>query len=454
MNVIIFGAGQIGSSIARHAAQQNIEVTVIDRSENSLQRLIDFPNISLIVGNVFDAEILKKANINESSYIIAALDSDEQNIVASKITDSLFNPKMKIVLLKSQIFMQGHIFELFLRENFAIDVIIQPENKISEKIRKIIEISGALDVIDLQNLVVVRTICHKNSEILNTAFMHLQEIADINLFILSITRDGRTFFPTRDDNLLVDDEIFFIVPRENLNEAMRLLGNPSKDSQNLLIIGGKSIEHSLIQELSYGHLKFNITVLEDSLKQAEKIAEHFSNHTIIHGDPVSENQLRDVSKNTDTAIVCTNSEKTNIISSMLLDHLKIERILTISSNHNYESLLSIIKKRALIDPGNVIIEAIFDEMNQNKNFNVTSVQNHSFYLVNLKIPETFSEKNANAESITRENQIIPIYLIRDEKITLFQQNTSFGPGDQLVILSVKECIKVIEKFFFSYSFLK
>jgi trk system potassium uptake protein TrkA len=51
LRAVVCGAGQVGYSIARHLASENVEVMVIDRSDAFLaQRVSDRPELRAIAG--------------------------------------------------------------------------------------------------------------------------------------------------------------------------------------------------------------------------------------------------------------------------------------------------------------------------------------------------------------------------------------------------------------------
>ena len=454
MNVIIYGASQLGAEIARHLVLQNIDVTVIDKSEKALQKIQNLQEINRVIGNIFDVEFLKGLNFTESTYIIAALHSDEQNILACKITDSFFNVKTKIALLRSQIFWQGSIFEMFLRENFGIDIMIQPESEIAGKISEIVQITGALDVLRLPNFVAVRTLCLPNTEIINTSLTHLPEISDVKLFVLSVTRDERIFFPESSDSLFPGDEVFFIVPEDDLHEAMRLFGYPQESAQKLLIGGSERIENPLVRELLLKNPSLSITIVEDSLKQAEELAQKFPDCTVVNEDFQNANLLQDIgTRYFDTAIVCSDHERRNILASLLLKQSNISRILTLCASENYNSLFSAEDRCSLINPGNIVLESVMRNLGKNKNFSVISGQNHFFYIIDVRVSDQFDVVENNILSIARDDFVVPLFQVRDENINIIQSDTALQSDDRVIILSSEKYIKFVEKFFFGYSFV-
>jgi trk system potassium uptake protein len=95
MNVVIIGCGRVGAHLAAMLDQDGMKVTVLDKDAYSFRRLpSDFGGTAL-VGDGTDAEMLKKAGIEQADIFIALTQGDNRNIMAAQIAGKIFNvPKV------------------------------------------------------------------------------------------------------------------------------------------------------------------------------------------------------------------------------------------------------------------------------------------------------------------------------------------------------------------------
>ncbi len=100
MKVIICGAGQVGTTIARHLARENIDVTVIDIDEEQVQLIDQNYEVRGVVGHASYPSVLEKAGAKNADMLIAVTRSDEVNMVACQVAYSLFNVKCRIARLR------------------------------------------------------------------------------------------------------------------------------------------------------------------------------------------------------------------------------------------------------------------------------------------------------------------------------------------------------------------
>ncbi len=107
MNIIILGAGQVGSSVAAELAKEDSnEITVIDVDQSILSDLQDHLDLRTIHGNGSYPSVLEQAGADDADMLIALTNSDEINMVACQIAHTLFHTPTKIARIRSQEYMQ------------------------------------------------------------------------------------------------------------------------------------------------------------------------------------------------------------------------------------------------------------------------------------------------------------------------------------------------------------
>jgi len=91
MYVIIVGCGRVGSELAKLLSGEGHNVVVIDRSPESFRRLGKKFNGLTMVGNGFDAKLLKEAGIEKANAFCSVTNGDNTNILSSQVAKKIFN---------------------------------------------------------------------------------------------------------------------------------------------------------------------------------------------------------------------------------------------------------------------------------------------------------------------------------------------------------------------------
>ncbi len=449
MKILILGAGQTGFGIAKYLKDNDIDVTIIERCESVATAIRKKSDLDVVIGNATDAEILKNADIENTDRVVATMSLDEQNLVACKIISSLFKVPTKIARIKSPAFLQGEVFDILLQDSFDVDVLLQPEFEISSLISDIIQTNGALDVVNLENIVAIKLRCRTGTEIINTTFKHFQEITNLNLFIVNVTRQGRTFFPSSSDILLPDDDIYLLTTPKEINAVMTLFGYPQEEKHNLLVVGGGNIGSALLKRLTQQKPNYEITVLENSIERAEKVALDFPNVNVIHGDALKSSTLKALALKTDTVASLTDNDSTNILSSQLLKQFGVNRVLTLIKTNDYNSLFSESSGFFGVNAHEITIQAITQKLSSGKTVSVIELRDKSTNIVKAIVTEASSCVGNTIESIKVRNHIMPAFIIRDGNLIFARGHHILEAHDELILSVTTEDLPKIKKMFSS-----
>jgi len=149
MKIIILGANKVGAALAENLAKEANDITVVDPNSVKLRELKDRLDIATVEGQVSYPEVLDSAGARDADMLIAITDSDEVNLIACQIAYSLFRTPKKICRLRSNSYVAEP--KLFSTEAIPIDVVISPEQEVSLYIQKLIDLPGALQVLDFSD---------------------------------------------------------------------------------------------------------------------------------------------------------------------------------------------------------------------------------------------------------------------------------------------------------------
>jgi voltage-gated potassium channel len=101
-HVILCGFGRNGQQAARTLKNHNISFVVVERNEESLEKVLPlFPNLIYLIGDGTDDELLKKAGIDKAIALITALPVDAENVFIVLSARAL-NPNIQIISRASE----------------------------------------------------------------------------------------------------------------------------------------------------------------------------------------------------------------------------------------------------------------------------------------------------------------------------------------------------------------
>lgn len=338
MNIIILGAGQVGSSVAENLSSEANDITLVDTNAVLLKDLRERLDIQTVVGHASHPDILEKAGISDADMLVAVTNSDETNMVACQVAHSLFRTPTKIARVRSQQYLKCK--ELFNNNALPIDVLISPEQLIAEHIQRLIEYPGALQVLDFAGgrarLVGVKA--YYGGPLVGHEIADLRKhMPGVDSRVAAIFRGGKGIVPTGNQIIEADDEVFFIADRKDIRAVMSELRKLDKPLKRIMLAGGGNIGKRLAQALEK---KYSVKLLEHNKSRAKELSRDLDRTIVLHGDTADEDLLLEENiDQMDVYCALTNDDEANILSSMLVKRLGTRKVMSIINRHAYVDLM-------------------------------------------------------------------------------------------------------------------
>ena len=339
MKIIILGAGQVGGTLAEHLADEQNDITVVDSQSSTLRALQERLDIRTVHGDAGHPTTLLNAGAEDADMLIAVTNSDEINMLACSVAFTLYRTPTKISRIRSTDYLEKSK-ELFESGAIPVDVIIGPEQLVTNNIEQLIANPGSLQVLDFAEgrirLVAVRAI--SGGPIVGRQLQEIREhMPKIDTRVAAIFRDNQAIIPEGDTVVEPDDEVFFIAARENIRAVTSERHTIDEPYRRVMIAGGGNIGATLAAKLER---QYQVKVLELSYERCRTLSEMLEETIVLNG---SANEpallLQENIENTDVFCALTNNDESNIMMSMLAKRLGAKKVITLITNSAYADLV-------------------------------------------------------------------------------------------------------------------
>lgn len=339
MKVIILGAGQVGASVAEGLVSEENDITVVDMDGPRLAKLQDRLDLRTVCGNAATPSVLREAGAEDADMVIAVTQSDQSNLVACKLAQSVFNIPTRIARLRSRDFLEDAA--LLSTENFAVDFALCPEQVITDYIRRLIEFPEALQVLNFArgrvSLVGVRAF--EGGLLVGKPIKQMREFLPVgtDARIAAIFRRDQPVFPEGDTLIEAGDEVFILAAAEHIRLVLRQLRRMANPVQRIMIAGGGNIGLRLAQTLEK---RYEIKIVEGRKERAEVLAGELSNSLVLLGDATDEELLEQENiAEMDLFLALTNDDEDNIMSGSLAKRLGCKRVVALINRRAYAEMI-------------------------------------------------------------------------------------------------------------------
>ncbi len=339
MKIIILGAGQVGASLAANLASEANDITVVDTEPERLHNLQDRLDIRTVVGEASYPDVLSQAGADDADMIIAVTNSDETNMIACQVAYTLFHTPTKIARVRGVGYL-AHREELFAQDSLPVDVLISPEQLVTDYIQRLIEHPGALQVLNFANGLVqlVAVKAYYGGPLVGHALRTLREhMPGVDTRVAAIFRRGKPVIPDGDTVIEVDDEVFIIVAKKHVRAVMSELRRLDKPYKRIIIAGAGNIGKRLAKALEQN---FQVKVIEHNPEQARVASEALEKTIVLLGDAADEELLLEENiENTDVFCALTSDDEANILSAMLAKRMGARKVMSLINRVSYVDLV-------------------------------------------------------------------------------------------------------------------
>ena len=450
MKIIILGAGQVGGTLAEHLANEQNDITVVDTDGEKLRVLQDRLDIGTVTGGASHPNVLYKAGAEDADMLIAVTNSDEINMMACQVAHSLFNTTTKISRVRSPNYL-AHQEQLFTRENIPVDVIIGPEQLVTQNIQRLIANPGALQVLDFAEgrvqLVAVKA--YYGGPIVGQELQEIRKhMPKVDTRVAAIFRQDRPIIPEGDTVVELDDEVFFIAARENIRAVMSELRKVDKPYKRVMIAGGGNIGATLAMNIEN---KYQVKVIEQSYNRCRLLSERLK-HSIVLNGSASEPQLL-TSENieaTDVFCALTNNDESNIMMSMLAKRMGAKKVITLIANPAYADLVGD-EIDIAISPQQITIGSLLTHVRRGDISNVHSLRRGAAEAIEVTAHgESHSSKviGRRLDEIDLPEGVTIGAIVRGTDVLIAHKHIVVEPEDHVILFLVdRSKISAVEKLF-------
>lgn len=338
MKILILGAGQVGGTLAENLAKEEIDVTLVDTNPARLQALRDRHDIQTIEGYASHPDVLRRAGADDADMLVAVTSSDEVNMVACQVCYSMFRTPTKIARVRSQSYLTREGF--FSKEHMPIDVLINPEQVVTDHIHELLKHPGALQVLDFAEgraqLVAMRA--YYGGPLVGHALSFLREhMPKVDTRVAAIFRRGSAIIPQGSTVIEADDEVFFIAARNDISAVMAELRKVERPYKRVMIAGGGNIGERLARAVEDD---YSVKLLEYDNERAKGLADRLDATVVINGDATDRDLLLEENiEHCDVFCAVTNDDEVNIMSSLMAKRLGVRQVITLIAKTAYVELV-------------------------------------------------------------------------------------------------------------------
>lgn len=445
MKIIIAGAGEVGTHLAKMLSSELHDIIIIDNNEESVKGIDANLDILTITGSATSFEVLKEANVKRSDLLIAVTHSEETNIACAILAKKL-GSRQTIARVDNPEYIRpvnkNHFTDL------GIDYLIYPERIAAKEITGMVGQTGTSEIVDFTggklSLYVLKL--EENAPVIGKTLTEVTDsINEFDFRAVAITRNGHTIIPRGLDKFQLNDLVYVVTNKAGISNVLKYSGKKKSEVKNVMILGGSRIGKRTAQSLEN---RMNVKLIEKDRQECTLLADELNNTLVINGDGRDVELLRQEGlAKMDTFIAVTGSSEVNLLSCLLAKKMGVKKTIAEIENIDYINLGENMGIDTIINKKLVTASRIFKFTMSAEVSTMKCLTGSDAEVLEFKAKPKSKITRNRLKDLNFPKDAIVGGIIRGNNSFIAKGDTRIQAEDRVVVFAMPAAVKKVETFF-------
>jgi trk system potassium uptake protein TrkA len=439
MQVVIIGAGEVGTSIAA-SLDDSHDVVVVDVDEARAEQLKYDLDVMTLAGDGTSLSVLREAGVSGADMVIASTDDDRTNLVACETAKTVADP-FTIARVKSVEYLRT--WEI-TEAAFGVDFMVCSDLLSAGNIVRVVGLPAAIDVDPFAS----GRIQMAEFEIVEGSPVTGQTVAEADRFesltFAGLFRDEGMILPRGATEIRAGDRAVVIGSPESVQGfAIDIAPEETPDeADEIVIIGGSEIGYHTARLLQDRGLTPRL--IERDPDRARHLAEELPGTLVMQHDAMDAEFLaREHVDEADIVVAALDSDEKNLLVSILAMRLGTDRVVSVVDSGEYVTVFEEIGVDVAINPRQVTAEEITRFTREGVAENVSVLENDQAEVLELELSPESRLVGRPIRDISESfaaDIVIGAVTREGEQVTP-RGDTVLEAGDHIVVFVETSCVE-------------
>ena len=445
MKIIIAGAGNVGTHLAKLLSREKQDIILMDDDEEKLTALSSNFDLLTVTASPSSISGLKEVGVKEADLFIAVTPDESRNMTACMLATNL-GAKKTVARIDNYEYLLPKNKEFF--QKLGVDSLIYPEMLAAKEIVSSMRMSWVRQWWEFCGgaLILIGTKMREKAEILN---IPLYELGGPNIpyHVVAIKRGTETIIPRGDDVIKLHDIVYFTTTRKYIPYIRKIAGKEDyADVRNVMIMGGSRIA---VRTAQYVPDYMQVKIVDNDINRCNRLTELLDDKTmIINGDGRDMDLLIEEGlKNTEAFVALTGNSETNILACLAAKRMGVEKTVAEVENIDYIGMAESLDIGTVVNKKMIAASHIYQMMLDADVSNVKCLTFANADVAEFTVPAGAKITKHFIKDLGLPKGTTIGGMIRNGEGVLVTGDTLIQPGDHVVVFCLSMMIKKIEKFF-------
>ena len=437
MRIVIIGAGQVGSFLARELSNDH-DVVVIENNRERSEKIRDSLDVLSIYGQGDNPEILKQAGLDESDILLAVSGDDRTNILSTLYANNL---NLSNIICRVRNSKYAEYPGLLNNEKICV---VSPSEIISEKLSILISAPFAWKAETFADgkVELFKLRVEEGTEIVDKQLKNLEPAS--SWIFVGIARGGGIQIPSGETVIRAGDYVYALGDPAVLKRLKKLFNLKIEKINSAIIVGGGRLGRRVANTLL--DLDIQVKLIENDPERAELVAEEIPEITVFKGDATDAETLKEAGvESTDYLAALTGDDEENVLSALLAKNLGVKRSTVLYTNPDYIDVLEAIGVDRAVSVRLAVANEILSVLHIGGVANIALVEEGRGEVLEFDLGEKSHIIGKKLMDVHMPDEAIIGVCLRDGEIIIPRGDFIPQLNDRLIIFTLPTAVKMVEK---------
>ena len=464
MQVVIVGAGMVGTQLARYLIQEKHDVSIIEPDEERARHVSNRLDCLVLNESGNNLNTLEEAGIAKADALVCVTESDELNMIICGLADSRYPNITKIARVRNDEYVKlNKTGERVL----GIDFFVHPDIEASRSVITAIEHGAMGNIIAFSDTPYeLGSIDVAGESVFDgLPLTEFRTKVTEDCIVTLIERNGESLLPSGSTVLSKGDRIHVLADSEKLNGIFEMAGEKKKPIRKIGIVGGGRMGILIAEGLLEQEKKKTFSILSVFKKMGtqpgrriviierdygicKELAARFPQALILNEDIsdesfVAEERINDL----DLIVTTTENQELNMIAAIYLKSLGVDRTISMVSGSGYATIARQLGVDVVIPMKSVVVDSILSHLMGSGVKDVHRIGDGSIGIIELEIREYAQILGKPLTGFRLSTGGLVMLVKRGDHSFIPQRDYVFTQGDLIVLIANNGAEMEIEKLF-------
>ena len=443
MNIVILGAGAVGSSIAEQLCSANHSVTVVERDPEKVRTINEKYDVRAITGSASQSSVLFQAGMISADLCLAVTGVDEVNIVAASMARKM-GARRTVARVYGPVFRDLSTFDY--QQHFGIDRLLSLEHLTAMELARSIRNPGSVVVEQFARggLEVQELIIGQPGKVTQGPIRSIELPANSRLG--TIQRANRMWIASAEDQLEVGDRVTAFSGPENI-AAIRSLFKIEKTSPKRVVIAGGG-ETGLHLARMLEREAFKVMLIDRDKERCQILSGMLENTSVVNEDATVREVLEEERiESADFFVASTGDDESNMMLSVGAKDIGAKKVLAVIGRPDYGRIIERIGIDVAVSEREAVSKQINAFLNEGNLLSRAKLPGGLISVLELEVGEGSAATAAPLAEVGLPDRCLVTAIIRQDAVHVPGAKDQLVAGDVAILIVEEDVIGSAVSFF-------